>query len=190
MLFFVVYCRHMKITKQIKHILMKEVLSSIFFLVIAGGLLWGWNHWQKARTDASDTKPSVSMLSSESIAIAPNPPATDDSVSSSKVPDTQASPQTTPKETLDLKVYNSGAAKGSAAKVQTILKQNGYTKTAALSATGNYTGTVVYYTSDHQADATAVQQILLKDYPSASIKASSSPKTEDGSAEVVVMLGK
>ncbi len=169
---------------------MKEALSSIFFLLIAGGLLWGWNHWQGVRRDADNKQPSINMLSSESIIIATNSPAADDSVASSEAPDTEVSPKTTPKESLDLKVYNSGAAKGSAAKVQTLLKQNGYAKTAALSATGNYTGTVVYYTGEHQADATAIQQVLLKEYPGVLVKASSSPKTEDGSAAIVVMLGK
>jgi hypothetical protein len=75
-------------------------------------------------------------------------------------------------------------------KVQDFLKKNGYAKVTAGSAKGNYTGTVVYYLGSNEAAATTVQQLLKADYPSVQVKLASSSSAENGSAPVVVMLGK
>lgn len=171
---------------------MKEVFSTIFFLFVVAGLLWGWNHWQATIQGAKDTRPSIGALATESKS----------SVSESKDPVAEApvsvveekkpvvSSNSTAKETLDVKVLNGGAAKGSAVKVQDLLKKSGYVKAQSGSSVGNYTGTTVYYLGSNEASATAIQQLLVKDYPSASVKMATSSSAENGSASIVVMLGK
>lgn len=168
---------------------MKEILSSIFFLTIAVVFLWGWNHWQEVSQDKQNNKPSIGALEA-GVPIAAVEAVVKDIPQKveEKKPDTSSSDAL--KATLDIKVLNGGAAKGSAVKVQDFLKKNGYVKTQAGSATGNYSSTVVYYLGSHEADATAVQQLLVKDYPSVSVKIATSSTAENGSAPVVVMLGK
>ncbi len=170
---------------------MKEILSSIIFLILAGGLLWGWNHWQESRKNNSNTQPSINMLAQES----PSDTMQDQSLESQgqvqtdeeKKPDTPTN--VVPKETLNVKVLNGGAVKGSAGKVQDLLKKAGYTKTQVGNSIGDYTGVIVYYMDSFESSAKAIQQVLIKDYPSAHIQTASSV-AETKSTSVVVILGK
>lgn len=168
---------------------MKEVLSSIFFLGAVVVLLWGWNHWQETARDKQNDRPSIGTLEAGA-PIAVTEPALEEAPQQDeeKKPDTAGNDAL--KATLAVKVLNSGAAKGSAVKVQDFLKKNGYAKTQSGSAVGNYTGTVVYYLGSNEMNATAIQQLLVKDYPNVSVKIASSSTAENGSAPVVVMLGK
>jgi hypothetical protein len=171
---------------------MREVLSSIIFLGVVGGILWGFGVWQKQHTESQNTQPSIGNLPSELVS---SPTAqTEISTPIVSLPKTETTmtsiPIKIPKDMLDIKVLNGGAAKGSAAKVQAILKKSGYSKALASTAKGDFTGTVVYYTSNHSTDATDIQQALLKDIPKAEIKPAPSTLSEEGSASVVVMLGK
>ena len=171
---------------------MKEILSSIFFLGVVGASLWGFNHWQKISQEAQNTQPSIQGLSTE----------TADTKANEVLPIIAQTPQIvetkkddavavdSAKESLEINVLNSGAVKGSAAKVQDFLKKSGYAKVNAGSAKGNYTGTVVYYLNSNDVAATAVQQLLKTDYPHVQIKLAPLSTTEDGSAPIVVMLGK
>ena len=172
---------------------MKEALSSIVFLAIAGAALWGWNQWQLKTQDAKETRPSIGDLASSTVSVPVETPSGDaaqaDASSDTRQETTPVVAVPAPAE-LIVKVMNGGAAKGSAAKVQDFLKKNGYAKAEALSATGNYTGTTVYYSGSDASSATAVQKLLVKDYPTVQVKAATSSKAEDGSAPVVVMLGK
>jgi hypothetical protein len=173
---------------------MKEVLSSIFFLALVGGLLWGWNYWRETNQNTKDTRASIGSLASDSTFVTPKS-------QESIAPDTTMTPKTDEKKqdvaptdaikaVLDVKVINGGAVKGSATKVQGILKQNGYVKTQAGNSLTDHTGVVVYYSGTNESIATAIQQLLVKDYPKTSVQASTSPKAENGSASVVVILGK
>ena len=170
---------------------MKEIFTSIFFLAIAGGLLWGWLHLQDTAKQTDDTRPSIASATMNVPAVTVK--SEEKTVEINKKKDEEVKPvvaSTIASDKLDIKVFNGGAPKGSAAKVQTFLKTAGYTKAEAVSAAGDYTGVTVYYRDGKMADAEAVKKALLKDYPTAQIKASTSPKSEDGSADVVVMLGK
>ncbi|MDD5083976.1 MAG: LytR C-terminal domain-containing protein [Candidatus Moranbacteria bacterium] len=170
---------------------MKEVLSTIFFLAIAGSALWGWNRWQQTARDARNTQPSINALAMESSVSTPESkeapeepaPATEE-----KKPEVASSG--TPKETLNVKVLNGGAAKGNAGKVQDFLKKNGYNKVQIGNTIGDYTGVVVYYLDSNEASATAIQKLLVSDFPEAEVRAASASDKEGGSAPVVVILGK
>lgn len=173
---------------------MKEVLTSILFLILAGGLLWGWLHVRENRQEAVDTRPSISA-SPLQITVPETPKPVADALEASGAPvpsqtETKPSAPITPAASLDVKVMNGGGIKGSAGKVQTFLKGQGYTKTQVGNTVGDYTGVTVYFRDGKEADADAVKQLLLKDYPSAQTKVASSVKNEDGSADVVVILGK
>ena len=168
---------------------MKEVLSSILFLAIAGGLLWGWDSWQKRSEEARGEAPSIGALATvKTIPVA----AAEDVASEISAPTEEKKPNASEadKGTLDVKVLNGGAAKGSAVKVQDFLKKAGYAKTKSSSSIGDYTGTTVYYLGSNESSATAIQQLLLKDYPKAEVKIATSSTAENGSAPVVVILGK
>lgn len=168
---------------------MKEILSSIFFLAAAASLLWGFDRWQKGAKDARSDRPSIGALATEKIVPSADP-AEIATTPTTTPADTKPASSVTAAETLDVKVLNGGAAKGSAVKVQDLLKKGGYVKTQATSATGDYTGTTVYYLGSNEANATAVQKLLLKDYPKAEVKIATSSSAENGSAPVVVILGK
>lgn len=177
---------------------MKEVLSSVFFLVVAGGLLWGWNHGRQVVSENNDERPSIGALATETIVPVAAPSASETAADTSGTEtetktETSSEKSDTPNPaaaTLDIKVLNAGAAKGSAARVQDFLKQNGYAKATASSAVGDYSGTTVYYLGSNESNATAVANLLSKDYSNVAVKIASSSKAEDGSASVVVMLGK
>ncbi len=173
---------------------MKEVLSSVFFLVVAGGLIWGWNHGRQVVSENNDERPSIGALATETIVPVTAPPApetvADTSGTETVAPSEKSDTPNPAAATLDIKVLNAGAAKGSAVRVQDFLKQNGYAKATASSAVGDYSGTTVYYLGSNESNATAVANLLSKDYSGVTVKIASSSKAEDGSASVVVMLGK
>lgn len=174
---------------------MKEILSSIFFLGVVGVSLWGFNHWQQISQETENTQPSIQNLSTETAdtkanEVLPIVSQTPQIVEKKQGDATMTATKDPLKESLEINVLNSGAVKGSAAKVQDFLKKNGYVKVNAGSAKGNYTGTVVYYLGSNEAAATAVQQLLKADYPTVQVKLAPSATVENGSAPVVVMLGK
>jgi hypothetical protein len=171
---------------------MKEILSSIFFLAVVGILLWGWIHFRDSSQNTRSSQPSigslpagVSSVATDSVDQVAAPQPVEE-----KKPDPLASNNNGSKDTLNVKVLNGGGLKGSAVKVQDFLKKNGYTAAQAGNATGNYTGTTVYYLGANESNANAIQQLLLKDYPNAQVKIATSSAVENGSASVVVMLGK
>lgn len=179
---------------------MKEVLYSMFFLVLAGLVLWGWNYWYGKQQALSDTRPSIATLSSEPIAVSMNPVSVvkqesknekeEQSKEEKKVDagDSGAS-NVHDKATLEINILNGGAVKGSAGKAQDLLKKNGYVKSEAATAKGDYTGTTLYYKDSFEKDAQEIQKILGSD-TSVTMKAAPTTTSELSSASVVVVLGK
>lgn len=171
---------------------MKEIVSSILFLAIAAGLLVGWNHFQKVALDKKDARPSIGALATDtSIVVSKTPVAVVDAVKD-EVAEKKSEPTlpSVAKNALDVKVMNGGAPKGTAAKVADVLKKDGYAKVTTGSASGNYTGAVVYYTGANESSAKAISQVLLKEYPQITVQASASSTGETSVSSVVVMIGK
>lgn len=178
---------------------MKEVLSSIFFLALAGFLLWGWNTWYGAKKETLDTRPSIVSLSGEKdiVPIRTSPivkQETKDAASAEKSQETPAqeiasTSKMHPKDTLEINVLNGGAPKGSAAKAQDLLKKNGYLKSQAASAKGDYTGITLYFKEGFEQDAGEIQKLFAGD-ASVGVKSAPSATSELSSASVVVVLGK
>jgi hypothetical protein len=172
---------------------MKEALVSIVFLGIVGGFIWFGADWSEKKKEQADSRPSIGALSSAPAAQKNEEPKAE--VSASQPPEDKpeqgasAKPAEDPAK-LAVKVLNGGAAKGSAAKVQALLKQGGYAQAQAGNTVGDYAGTTVYYLEGFKESAEQVKQVLAKDYPNVQTKQASSNKSEEGGASVVVIMGK
>lgn len=94
------------------------------------------------------------------------------------------------KATLDIKVMNGGAVKGSAGTFGETLKKAGYTKVTVGNTSGDYTGTVVYYATDKQKEAESVLVDVLKTYPKATVAPAKAGIADMTGATLVVILGK
>lgn len=177
---------------------MKEILSSIIFLAIAGGAIWGWSHWYGTVEENKDTRPSIGALATDTSVVAST---SDESVNreeletkeseTPKAPEPAKTLKTDPaREVLDVKVLNGGAAKGGAARVQEFLKKQGYAKAQTGNAVGNYTDVTIFYLGSNESNAQTIKELLLPDYAKIDVKLAISSKDESGSASVVVMMGK
>ena len=93
--------------------------------------------------------------------------------------------------TINVKVMNGGAPKGSATQTLDMLKTAGYKAATIGNATGDFTGVTIYYLkTENKADAEALRLLLSKKYSNAVTQSVVDPKSEQGSAPIVVMLGK
>lgn len=107
-------------------------------------------------------------------------------------PETPAAPVAAlvDKATLDIKVMNGGAVKGSAGTFGETLKKAGYSKVTVGNTSGDYTGTVVYYATDKQKEAESVLVDVLKTYPKATVAPAKAGIADMTGATLVVILGK
>lgn len=94
------------------------------------------------------------------------------------------------KTTLDIKVMNGGAAKGSAGTFGETLKKAGYTKVSVGNTNGDYAGAVIYYAADKQKEAELLQADVVKTYPKVTIAPIKVGNTDMAGATLVVILGK
>lgn len=180
---------------------MKEIFSSILFLGIIAGLIWGGLHWKEKKDIQTDNRSSINTLSSEVIpVVASTNPASNSStkISSSdtdtdKKQDDSSEKKTAQPETsaakLNVKVLNGGGPKGSAGKLQEFLKKQGYTQTLLGNAEGDYTGVTVFYLDGNTENANGVKKTLSSEYSNIQVKAAA-PKSEEAVASVVVIIGK
>lgn len=88
-----------------------------------------------------------------------------------------------------IKVYNGGAAAGSAGKMKEILTSNNYTKTEAGNAKGDYKGLVVYYEEKLEKEAQDLKEILKSKYATIEIK-KGLPPAEGIASGILIVLGK
>jgi hypothetical protein len=173
---------------------MKEALIAIVFIGLAVAGVRPWSDWRERRAEKDDGRPSIEAFSSSDPIAAEKPSADGASVQGHSSPEPKASdpsggPAVDP-AALDLKVLNGGAAKGSAAKAQSVLKAAGYARAQTGNASGDYAGTTVYYLDGYRDAAEKVGQALSSGYPAVRVKQAASNKSEEGGASVVVVLGK
>jgi hypothetical protein len=174
---------------------MKEALVFVLFLGVVVGSLWFGVRWQEQKEEQSDTRPSIGTLQSASLEVSEAGASDGEAAAQEEKEGAQAETaliQPKPEEMakLNIKAMNGGAAKGAAGKLQTFLKTAGYTQASVGNTVGDYTGVTVYYLEGFQASAEGVKQALVKEYPNAEIKPAPSDKVEQGSASVVVIVGK
>lgn len=116
---------------------------------------------------------------------------------------TQAIPEeTTPKVADDqeevvkkakastIKVFNGGAAKGSATVLADILKKEGYTQVSTGNTIKDYTGVVVYFSPETEKEAELVKGTLSKTYPQIVAKPAVKTNTETTQAPISIIFGK
>jgi hypothetical protein len=159
----------------------------VFMVLVVLGVIgfWGYRSWQVNKEQAD--LPSIAAL-----------PMTEEK---QVTPPVKEEPQETkegptPEEVIrkakgtEIKVLNGGAAKGSAAVVGDVLKKDGYTKVTVGNTTGNYTGTVVYFTTGLEKEAGVVKELLFKNYPKTVAQEALSNNKETSQAPITVILGK
>lgn len=127
-----------------------------------------------------------------------------DKVASPTVPEEKAEEKTTPpsdttpsnpapeidKKTLEIKVLNGGAAKGTAGTFTETLKKTGYTKATFGNSVGDYVGVTIYYAKDKEALAETLKGDVAKTYPKVTLAPALAANKDTTTASLVVILGK
>ncbi len=172
---------------------MKEIFMALLVFAVVGGIFAFGIRYHEQTKKATDTRPSIAEFSSADI------PKEDSTMATSDVSDSALSDNTTKDvaiarpespENITVKVLNGGAAGGSAGKIATYLKTNGYTKAEAGNANGSNTGIVIYYSSEMEDESKALQLLLLKEYKGVVSKPAEDAKIPEAkTAPMVVVLG-
>lgn len=169
---------------------MKEVFIALVVFGLVGAGAWFGLRYRAEQQEAADTRPSIVNFAPENLPEnALREEAPDDSSDETKKEDTPPTKPDAP-ETIAVKVLNGGAVGGSAGKVATYLKQNGYTKAEAGNAGGSNAGIVIYYAPEMADEVKALQLLLLKEYKGVTSKPASEAKVSEAkTAPIVVILG-
>lgn len=168
------------------------LLFGMMILLTLGALgLIGWSAYRGFRvTEERGALPSIATLPAQEAAVE----------KTSEVVPVAESPEATPvvsdeaalkkARTMDIKVLNGGAAKGSAGTAADLLKKDGFTKVTTGNTASDYVGVVVYFGSTVESEAEAVKNFLIKTYPKVMTKAAIKENKETTQASLVVILGK
>ncbi len=174
---------------------MKEIFMALLvFAVVGGGVAFGVRYREQAN-EAADTRPSIADFSSVNIPGGETDAmASSDALGSASPSDVTSEDVTLARpdapESITVKVLNGGAAGGSAGKMTTYLKANGYTKAEAGNANGSNVGIVIYYSSEMEDESKVLQLLLLKEYKGVVSKPVEDAKIPEAkTAPMVVVLG-
>lgn len=179
-------------TRETNESFLGSILVLVLVILLIGvttffGFL-GYRIWRESQLTKST--PSIQKIV-EAPAL-PAPTTTNQAPSLEPKPETPAAPveALVDKATLDIKVMNGGAVKGSAGTFGEALKKAGYSKVTVGNTSGDYTGTVVYYAPDKQKEAESVLVDVLKTYPKATVAPAKAGIADMTGATLVVILGK
>ena len=169
---------------------MKEVFIALVVFGLAGAGVWFGFRYRAEQREATDARPSIENFVAENLPEnSAEEEVSDDAPDEIKNEDAPPMKPDAP-ETIAVKILNGGAAGGSAGKVATYLKQNGYAKAEAGNANGSNTGIVVYYAPEMADEVKALQLLLLKEYKGVTSKPVADAKiSEAKTAPMVVVLG-
>lgn len=173
---------------------MKEIFMALLvFAVVGGGVAFGVRYREQVN-EAADTRPSIADFSSANIPEEAGAITASDALDSASTNDAMSEDVTLARpdapESIAVKVLNGGAAGGSAGKMTTYLKANGYTKAEAGNANGSNIGIVIYYSSEMEDESKALQLLLLKEYKGVVSKPVEDAKIPEAkTAPIVVVLG-
>lgn len=165
-------------------------MALLVFAIIGGGIAFGLRYREQAR-ETADTRPSIANFAP--VNLPEN--ASSDSMDDAAKDDTPTKEDAAPAKpdapaSLVVKVLNGGAAGGSAGKMVSYLKQNGYTKAEAGNANGANKGVVIYFSVDMADEAKVLQLLLLKQYQGVEAKPVAEAKIPEAkTAPMVVVLG-
>lgn len=168
-----------------------SVLVLVLVILLVGAAVFfaffGYRIWRDSQIVRNT--PSIQKIVTDAPAI-PAPTTSPVIVEEAK-PET-TTPSVTPidKTTLDVKVMNGGAAKGSAGTFGETLKKAGYTKTTVGNTTSDYTGVAIYYAAGKQKEAESLQGDVAKTYPQVTLLETKTGNADTAGATLVVILGK
>lgn len=170
---------------------MKEIfIALLVFAVVGGGIALGLRY-REGQKETSDSRPSIANFSPENLpenVVKEEDNKKDDSEKETE--EGSASVKSDAPATVAIKVLNGGAAGGSAGKMTTYLKQNGYAKAEAGNADGSNIGIVIYYSALMADEVKALQLLLLKEYKGVTAKPVEDAKIPEAkTAPIVVVLG-
>ena len=165
-------------------------MALLVFAVIGGGIALGLRYREQAR-ETADMRPSIANFAPVNLPENVSHDSTDDAAKNDAPtkedvvpakPDAPAS--------VVVKVLNGGAVGGSAGKMVSYLKQNGYAKAETGNANGANKGVVIYFSVDMADEAKVLQLLLLKQYKGVEAKPVAEAKIPEAkTAPMVVVLG-
>lgn len=165
------------------------VICLLLLLLTATFGFFGYRLWQSAKVERTipsiqelGEQPKVEPVTSTTETAPPTP-----SAASISEPTPAAS---TNLASVEVKVLNGGAARGSASTLVERLKQAGYAKATFGNAAAEHTGTVIYYTATAEAIAKVLQETVAKTYPKVTLSPAQAGDKDATVAAVVVVLGK
>lgn len=185
-----------KIKKPMSHgVLFGRILFAVIVLLVLGvigAIAWGGYRGFQMNTKQASL-PSIATLSTEEVAPSEVTPVEEESVAPEKkngetIPTNDEVIKSA--KSTEIHVLNGGAAKGSAGSAAEVLKKNGYTKTVIGNTLNDFSGTVVYFSSDKEKEAGQVRLDLIKTYPAITTKPADATKKETALASLVLILGK
>lgn len=164
--------------------LLVVLLLIIVVGVIAFFSVFGYQLWRDHQ--AVKNTPSIERM----VAAKPTPPP---APASSETPPAEPAPSPAPtldKATLEIKVMNGGAPRGSAGTFTETLKKAGYTKTTFGNTVGDFTGTTIYFADGKEAEAEVLKVDVAKTYPKVTTAKAVTTNKDTTGASLVVVLGK
>lgn len=173
------------------------VLLLLLLVLIGTFGYFGFRLWKSAQVERSI--PSIQELG-EKPGVGTSEPRTE--TPTAPEPSSPSTTQTEPPKVVDtgsvspdlasveIKVLNGGAARGSAGTLVDILKKAGYTKAAFGNTVADYTGTTIYYGANTQSVAEKVKELVIKTYPAVVVAPAEANNKDATAASVVVILGK
>lgn len=169
----------------------------VFLLLAAAGIAWAI-YGGVAQNQAEKNELSISGLGAAGENSAEKeaekkqeatPAASPAPADTSKTPPA-SSATSPPAQTPAVSVLNGGATVGSAGKLVTALKQEGYTRITAGDTTTNYTGVVIYYAEAVAQEAESLKLTVIKTYPKVTIAKAITANAETTKSPLTVIIGR
>lgn len=179
-------------TRRSRGPLFGSILFGMMILLVLGilvtGIWGGYRGYQMSQERA--TLPSIATLAVGEIGseVADEPQET--ILQEATTPDARNEEGTKKARATTIKVFNGGAAKGSASVLAETLKKVGYTQVTIGNTIKDYSGVVVYFAPEVETEATIVKNDLLKTYPKVETKPAVVTNTETTQAPISVIVGK
>lgn len=168
------------------------VLCFLLIILIGTFGYFGYRLWKSAQVER--TIPSIQELGEKQVAVSAEQPsaAPQPETLATQTPESTnpSGTQTVDLASVEVKVLNGGALRGSAGTMVDILKKAGYTKAAFGNTVADYTGTKIYYGTQSQGAAEGVRQLVAKTYPGVSLAPAEANDKDATAAAIVVILGK
>lgn len=159
------------------------VSSVIFFLIFSALIFWGFQKYQNYQ-DFQKKEVSNSILSAS---FEKREETQKEKKEEENIIEEEKVQTKNPSE-IKIVALNGGAAKGSAGKVQAILKSQGYAQAEAKNAVSDYAGVTIFYLAEMKAEALELKEKIKNDFPQ--IKEKEAVSQEEKMAEIVIILGR